>query len=65
MKEVDYSDKAITMRLRRVSQLRKLCLSLSRSRPLPTRGATPASADPATEQPSNPATGQPGNPASG
>lgn len=33
MKEVDYSDRAVTMRIRQVSQLRRLCLSLGRSTP--------------------------------
>ena len=28
MKAVDYSDRAVTMRLTRLSQLRKLCVSL-------------------------------------
>lgn len=35
MKTVDYSDKAITQRIRQVSQLRKLCLSLGKAKPLP------------------------------
>ena len=34
MKDIDYSDKAITMRLKRVSQLRKLCLSLAKAKPI-------------------------------
>jgi hypothetical protein len=38
MKQVDYSDRAIDMRLKRLSQLRKVCLSLARA------SATPASA---------------------
>ena len=31
MKIVDYSDKAISMRIRQASQLRKLCLSLGKA----------------------------------
>jgi len=34
MKNVDYSDKAITQRIRQVSQLRKLCLSLMKAKPV-------------------------------
>ena len=37
MKPVDYSDKAITLRIRQVSQLRKLCLSLAKAKPLPPK----------------------------
>ena len=33
MKSVDYSDRAITTRLKRLSQLRKLCLSLAKAKP--------------------------------
>lgn len=36
MKAVDYSDRAITQRIRQVSQLRKLCLSLSKAKPVET-----------------------------
>jgi hypothetical protein len=32
MTEVDYSERAITVRIRQVSQLRKLCLSLARAK---------------------------------
>jgi hypothetical protein len=32
--QVDMSDKAITGRLKRVEQLRRLCLSLAKARPL-------------------------------
>ena len=35
MKQVDYSEKAIEMRIRQVAQLRKLCLSLAKAKPLP------------------------------
>jgi hypothetical protein len=34
---VDMSPEAITMRIRRVSQLRKLCLSLGKARPVPRK----------------------------
>jgi hypothetical protein len=34
MSAVDYSDRAITMRLKRLSQLRKLCVSLSKAKPV-------------------------------
>jgi hypothetical protein len=33
MKQIDYSEKAVTMRIRQVSQLRKLCLSLAKATP--------------------------------
>lgn len=33
MKPVDYSQRAIGQRIRQVSQLRKLCLSLSKAKP--------------------------------
>ncbi len=35
MSKVDYSDRAITVRIRQISQLRKLCLSLAKAKPLP------------------------------
>lgn len=50
MSTVDYSDRAITMRLKRLSQLRKLCVSLSKAKPV--------SAAPAREQRSSMKTGQ-------
>jgi hypothetical protein len=34
MNNVDYSEKAITQRIRQVSQLRKLCLSLGKAKPI-------------------------------
>ena len=34
MKDVDYSDRAITMRLKRLAQLRRLCLSLAKAKPV-------------------------------
>lgn len=55
MTNVDYSDKAITMRLRRLSQLRRLCLSLTRAKridPPPGRSSPP-------EPPSPPARTEP------
>ena len=33
MNSVDYSQQAISQRIRQVSQLRKLCLSLSKAKP--------------------------------
>lgn len=33
--KVDYSDAAIALRIRQVAQLRKLCLSLGKARPVP------------------------------
>lgn len=32
MKPVDYSERAVALRIRQVSQLRKLCLSLARAK---------------------------------
>jgi len=32
--EIDYSDRAITLRIRQMSQLRKLCLSLAKAKRL-------------------------------
>ena len=37
MKEVDYSDRAVTMRVKRLSQLRRLCLELAKAKPFPTK----------------------------
>ena len=34
---VDYSDSAVTMRVKRLSQLRRLCLSLAKAKPLPPK----------------------------
>ena len=42
MKAVDYSDKAISMRIRQASQLRKLCLSLGKSTPVLAKPVTPS-----------------------
>ena len=33
MKTVDYSERAVTQRLRQASQLRRLCLSLMKAKP--------------------------------
>ena len=41
MKAVDYSDRAVTMRIRQVSQLRRLCLSLARAKPVGPVSAVP------------------------
>ena len=38
MSNPDYSDRAITMRIRQVSQLRKLCLSLANAKRLSPPG---------------------------
>jgi hypothetical protein len=35
---VDYSDGAISQRIRQVSQLRKLCLSLAKAKPVAPSG---------------------------
>jgi hypothetical protein len=35
MNNVDYSDRAVDMRLKRLSQLQKLCLSLAKAKPAP------------------------------
>jgi hypothetical protein len=32
--QVDYSERAITQRIRQASQLRKLCLSLAKAKPI-------------------------------
>lgn len=41
MKPVDYSEKAVAARIRQVSQLRKLCLSLAKAQKLKRPGASP------------------------
>jgi hypothetical protein len=33
MSTIDYSDRAVTIRIRQISQLRKLCLSLAKAKP--------------------------------
>ena len=50
MKQVDYSDQAITLRIRQVSQLRRLCLSLGRATPVPP-GPEPPPPPPSKPQP--------------
>lgn len=44
MKQVDMSDKAISYRLKRVSQLRRLCLSLQKAKLPVERNASESSA---------------------
>lgn len=44
MKQVDMSDKAVSDRLKRVSQLRRLCLSLQRAKLPIERKATESTA---------------------
>ena len=39
--KVDMSQEAVTARLRRVSQLRKLCLSLGKAKPIAPKPVTP------------------------
>jgi hypothetical protein len=49
MKIIDYSDKAISMRIRQASQLRKLCLSLGKATliaPKVTPSTSTAGSDP-------------------
>ena len=41
MKSVDYSQRAISQRIRQVSQLRKLCLSLSKAKPAENASVQP------------------------
>jgi len=43
--KVDMSPKAVTVRLKRVSQLRRLCLSLGKARPVDRPVEQPAIAD--------------------
>ena len=47
---VDYSERAITMRLRQVSQLRKLCLSLARARPVESCANSQTTDNPARQR---------------
>lgn len=42
----DMSAKAVTARLRRASQLRRLCVSLAKARPIPLTGTPDAEAGP-------------------
>ena len=48
MKDVDMSDRAVTMRIRQVSQLRRLCLSLARAKPVQP---TPVQSPPPSTKP--------------
>jgi hypothetical protein len=45
---VDYSEAAVTQRIRQVSQLRKLCLSLGRAKPIVKEQPVQPPATPAT-----------------
>jgi hypothetical protein len=47
VKSIDYSDRAISLRLRQASQLRKLCLSLGKAKQAdkPTTPAIPEQRD--------------------
>lgn len=38
---IDYSDRAVSLRIRQASQLRKLCLSLAKSKPAPPPSSRP------------------------
>ena len=42
MKKVDYSDRAMTMRVKRLSQLRYLCLMLAKTKPFSKNVEAPA-----------------------
>ena len=48
--KVDMSDPAIATRLRRVSQLRRLCLSLSKAKPLASAASSPHSKEAAGQR---------------
>ncbi|MEK6323534.1 MAG: hypothetical protein AABN33_17990 [Acidobacteriota bacterium] len=54
--KVDMSPKAVTVRLKRVSQLRRLCLALGKARPVDRPVKQGAVADPLrlAQQPSKP-----------
>jgi len=39
--KVDMSPKAISTRLKRVAQLRRLCLALGKAKPVPKKGGEP------------------------
>lgn len=47
--KVDMSASAVTVRLKRVSQLRRLCLALGKATPVPPTGEDAATADGATD----------------
>lgn len=47
MTPVDMSDRAISLRIRQVSQLRRLCLSLAKAKPIPpSQPSSPGAAKP-------------------
>lgn len=46
MNQVDYSEPAVTLRIRQVSQLRKLCLSLARAKPVDPPSNPPPTSPP-------------------
>jgi hypothetical protein len=46
MTRVDYSEAAITLRLRQVSQLRRLCLSLGKAKPVAPKPVAPNPTEP-------------------
>ena len=48
---VDMSPRAVSTRLIRVSQLRKLCLSLGKAKPVPIKTENPATSAPAEPAP--------------
>lgn len=50
MNSVDYSERAVALRIRQVSQLRKLCLSLARAKPVDPP-STPPPASPRKAEP--------------
>ena len=46
MNPVDYSEPAVSLRIRQVSQLRKLCLSLARAKPVDLPSNPPPTSPP-------------------
>lgn len=46
MKTIDYSEQAVAMRIRQVAQLRKLCLSLAKAKPIDSHPPPPATPKP-------------------
>ena len=53
--KVDMSSRAVTVRLKRVSQLRRLCLDLGKARPVPDRAASLTPQEQRDTLPSEPA----------
>jgi len=51
--KVDMSPKAITVRLKRASQLRKLCLSLGKAKPIKEVSAEEGKSDPSVQSKQN------------